>query len=68
MNFVEVKNFLIKGTPPIKLKSKLLIRPSPNYQARVNATSDFEFKVDISILATVSEELATLRKPKIDLH
>ena len=37
------------------------------YQDSVNATFRFEFEVDISILATINEELATLRQQKISL-
>ena len=35
-------------------------RPQTLHTSSVNTTSHFEFQVDISILATVSEELTTL--------
>ena len=38
------------------------------HQDSVNATTHFEFQVDISILTPVSKELATLQKRKIGLH
>ena len=52
--------------PLIKLKTKLLIGSPTNF-SHIKivplhvATSYFVFQVDISILATVSEELATLQ-------
>ena len=56
----------------MKLKPKLLIGSPPNFtythQDSANAIFHFKFQVDISILATVSEELAKLRKRKIGLH
>ena len=60
---IETLTFGIeKLTPDIK---KFL---PDTHQDSVIATSHFEYQVDISILATLSEELTTLRKRKIGLH
>ena len=62
----------VKGTPPTnetKIKTTYwIVTKLHTHQDGVNATSHFEFQVDISILATVSEELATLQNGKIGLH
>ena len=51
-----------KGTPSNKTKSQTTYRIITELytQDNVNATSYFEFQVDISFLATASKELATL--------
>ena len=50
---------LVKGTPLLNLKSKLFIPRLITHENSKNVTIHFEFQTDISILATVSEELAT---------
>ena len=57
------KNFAIgiSGRPPIKLKYEILIGSSPNLTDSVNFELDSKFQIDISILATMSEYLATLQ-------
>ena len=45
-----------KGTPPVKL----IVAKVYTHEDSVNASPHSEFQVAISILVTVSEELATL--------
>ena len=62
--------FSLRAHPPSKTKISTtywIVTKLYRHQDMVNATSHFEFQVDISILATVRKELATLRKLKLDL-
>ena len=73
-NYVFMFNVVqVIGVPPPPNKTDILttyriVIKLYTYQYIVNATSHFEFQVDISILATMSEELATVRKRKIGPH